>query len=89
MSSTYKQITATTQIKFDAGKIKGLFISNAASTPEITVYDSATANASDPTLIDTFTPVSASSHFFYDGIYASKGIYVVISGTVSVTVAYE
>lgn len=89
MSSTYKQISATTQVKPAAGKLKGIFISAASSTPTITIYDSATFSTSNPKIIDTFTPVAGTNHNFYDGIYAKNGLYVVIGGTVSATVAFE
>ena len=89
MSSLYKQLSATTQIKPMAGKLKGIFVSAASSTPTITVYDSATSLNTDPKVLDTFTPTAGTNHNFYDGIYANKGLYIVISGTVSCTVAYE
>ena len=89
MSSTYKQISATTQVKPAAGKLKGIFISAASSTPTITIYDSATFSTSNPKIIDTFTPVAGTNHNFYDGIYAKNGLYVVIGGPVSATVAFE
>lgn len=89
MSSMYKQISATTQIKPMAAKLKGIFVSAASSTPTITIYDSPTSLNTDPKIIDTFTPVAGTNHNFYDGLYANKGLYVVISGTVSCTIAYE
>lgn len=89
MSSTYKQITATAQVKPSAGKLKGLFVSAASSTPTVTIYDSANFSTSDPKILDTFTPSAATNHNFYDGIYAKNGLYVVISGTVSATIAFE
>lgn len=89
MSSTYKQITATAMIKPAAGKLKGLFVSAASSTPTVTIYDSAMYSTSDPKILDTFTPVAGTNHNFYDGIYAKNGLYVVITGTVSATIAFE
>lgn len=89
MSSTYNQITATTQVKAAAGKLKGIFVSAASSTPTITVYDSATFSNTDPKILDTFTPTAGTNHNFYDGLYAKNGLYVVISGTVSATIAFE
>lgn len=88
----YKQITATTQINNGARKLKGIFVSAASATPTITVYDSQQSSTADPKIIDTFTPVSATFYPFaqYDnGIWGNKGLYVVISGTVSCTVFYE
>jgi len=88
MSSNYAQISATTLIKQQAGKIKGIFVSAASSTPTITIYDAQTASTSIK-VIDTFTPVSATNYNFMDGITTEAGIYIVIAGTVSCTVYYE
>lgn len=89
MSSLYKQLSATTQIKPMAGKLKGIFVSAASGTPTITVYDSPTSLNTDPKVIDTFTPTAGVNYNFFDGLYLNKGLYVVISGTVSCTIAYE
>jgi hypothetical protein len=87
--SNYAAITATTQIKVEAGKLNGIFVSSASSTPTITVYDSFKSSNSDPVVLATFTPTANTNHNFYPGLYANKGIYVVISGTVSATIAFE
>jgi ABC-type nitrate/sulfonate/bicarbonate transport system substrate-binding protein len=72
-----------------AGKLKGIFVSAASSTPTITVYDSAAATTTT-TLLGVFTPTAATSYILpLEGAYAKNGIYVVISGTVSATVLYE
>ena len=89
MSSMYQQITATRQVKPMAGTLKNIFVSAASSTPTITVYDSFASSASDPKILDTFTPTAGANYNFFDGIYATKGLYVVISGTVSCTIAFE
>jgi hypothetical protein len=87
--SNYTAITATAQIKRDAGKLNGIFVSSASSTPTITVYDSSTSSASDPVVLATFTPTGNTMHNFFQGLYVNKGVYVVISGTVSATISYE
>ena len=87
--ANYTYITASANIKPMAGKLKGIFVSAASSTPTITIYDSATSSTSDPKILDTFTPSAATNHNFYDGVYAKNGLYVVISGTVSATICYE
>ena len=87
--SNYAAISATTQIKVSAGKLNGIFVSSASSTPTITVYDSFKSSASDPVVLATFTPTGNTNHNFYPGLYVNKGIYVVISGTVSATIAFE
>jgi ABC-type nitrate/sulfonate/bicarbonate transport system substrate-binding protein len=87
--ANYTYITASANIKPAAGKLKGIFVSAASSTPTITVYDSAAATTT-PTLLGVFTPTAATSYILpLEGAYAKNGIYVVISGTVSATVLYE
>lgn len=87
--SNYAAITATAQIKPAAGKLNGIFVSSASSTPTITVYDSSASSASDPVVLATFTPTGNTMHNFFNGLYLNKGLYVVISGTVSATISYE
>lgn len=87
--SNYAAISATTQIKVSAGKLNGIFVSSASSTPTITVYDSFKSSTSDPVVLATFTPTGNTNHNFYPGIYVNKGIYIVISGTVSATISFE
>lgn len=89
--SSYTAISASTQIKAAPTKLRTIFVSNASSTPTITVYDSDRASASDPVAVATFTPsVSTAYHFSQaDGIFLNKGCYIVISGTVTATVAYD
>lgn len=81
-------LAATGTPKQGAGKVAGIFVSAASATPTITVYDSANASTSDPTLIGVFTPAPAT---FYNmaNVGFSKGLYVVISGTVTCTVVFE
>ena len=87
--SNYTAITATTQIKRDPGKLNGIFVSSASSTPTITVYDSAAYSTSDPVVLATFTPTANTNHNFFEGLYCKNGLYVVIGGTVSATIAFE
>jgi len=87
--SNYAAISATTQIKTSAGKINGIFVSSASSTPTITVYDSFASSTSDPVVLATFTPTGNTMHNFFQGLYTNKGIYVVISGTVAATISFE
>ena len=86
--SNYAQISATKPIKNSQGKVKGIMVSAASSTPTITVYDEETAGTTTK-VIDTFTPVAGTNYNFFDGINTKNGIYVVIGGTVSATVYYE
>lgn len=88
--STYKQISASANIKPMAGKLKSIFVSAASGTPTITVYDSAATSTSDPKILDTFTPVAATVYnLSTEGAYAKNGIYVVIGGTVSATIVFD
>ena len=90
MSATYERITATHQIKVGFTVLKGIFISAASATPTITIYDSGTASTGDPTILGVFAPAAATNYNFTAmGITASKGLYVVISGTVVATIIYE
>lgn len=87
--SNYTAISATNQIKRAAGKLNGIFVSGASGTPTITVYDSFSSSNSDPTILAVFTPTGNTMHNFYQGLYFNKGLYVVISGTVTATISYE
>ena len=87
--ANYTYITASANIKTSAGKLKGIFVSAASSTPTITVYDSA-ATTTTRTILGVFTPTAATSYVLpLDGAYARYGIYVVISGTVTATIIWE
>jgi len=86
--SNYSQISATTLVKNQPGKLKGIFCSSVTSTPTITVYD-AQVPGTDVKIIDTYTLTAATNMNFYDGINFENGLYVVISGTASVTVYFE
>lgn len=88
--SNYAYITASSQVKTAPAKLKGIFVSAASGTPTITVYDT-DAKGTTATVVGVFTPVSATNYPFnsFDGIYLNKGLYVVISGTVTATVIYD
>jgi len=87
--ANYTYITASKQIKVGAGKLRGIFVSSASSTPTITIYDVQTGTAT--TMVGVFTPVGATFYPFgsFDGAYFNQGLNVVISGTVAATVIYE
>jgi hypothetical protein len=87
--SNYIAITATKQIKVGAGKLNGIFVSSVSGSPTITVYDSGASSNSDPVVLATFIPTANTNHNFFQGLYLSKGIYVVLGGTVSATISYE
>lgn len=82
---TYKQIAASGNVCAIDGIMGGIFVSAASSTPTITVYDDP-ATGTGTKIVDTFTPVAGT---WYPMPFAfSKGLNVVISGTVSATVGY-
>lgn len=92
MASQYKQFTADTQVAVGIGKLKGIFCSAASNTPTLALYDSATASASDPKIIDTFTPVAGTMYPLPGddaGIAFTKGLWADIGGTVSFTIIFE
>lgn len=87
--ANYTYISATKQVKNGAGKLKGIFVSSAASTPKITVYDEANGGTTT-VLLGEFVP--AASTFYplgVDGAYFNKGLNVVLSGSITATVIYE
>jgi hypothetical protein len=86
--SYYKQMTASALVKEGAGKLLGIFVTNAASTPTLKAWDAITATA--PILADTWTPVSATDYINYTGgITFTRGLFITISGTVACTVVFE
>jgi hypothetical protein len=87
--ANYKAISATSQVKLGAAKLRGIFVSGAASTPKITVYDSTVASTDDPVVLAEFVPAAATAYNFIEGLYCSRGLYVVLSGTVTATVIFE
>lgn len=82
---TYKQISANGNVCANDGILGGIFVSAASATPTITIYDDAAAGTTTK-IVDTFTPVAGT---WYPLPFAfSKGLNVVIGGTVSATVGY-
>lgn len=82
---SYKQINASGNVCANDGVMGGIFVSAASATPTITVYDDSAAGTTTK-IVDTFTPVAGT---FYPLPFAfSKGLNVVIGGTVSATVGY-
>lgn len=69
-----------------AAGLMGIFVSQASGGPTITVYDGVTAVAPSTILVNTFTPIAGS--FYPMPFLVSRGINVVIGGTVDATVAW-
>ena len=88
--ANYTQLSATANIKPSQGKLKGIVVSSASSNPTIAVYDSYAASTAK-TIIKVFTPTAATNFNFSgsDGIFFSSGLYVVIGGTVEMTIIYD
>jgi hypothetical protein len=96
----YYQLSVTTSvpnkttIKVGLGTLKGIFCSAAtqASNPRVTVHDSATQSATDPTIISLLTPQASENYPLSgdrNGIGFSKGLYVLATGTMELTFVYE
>jgi hypothetical protein len=83
-TGAYKQISATGNVLSHQCELLGIFVSAAASTPTITVYDSA-STATTTKIVDTFTPVAGT--WYKLPFTVTQGLYIVISGTVSATVS--
>lgn len=81
----YTQLSATANLHAGAQQLGGIFVSAASATPTITIYDSATTTTTTK-LVDVFTPVAGT--WYSMPFTVNSGIYVVISGTVSATVAW-
>ena len=94
----YYQLSVTagtpnkTTIKSGLGKLKGIFCSSASATPRVTVHDSATQSATDPTIISLLTPQASENYPLSGadgGVGFSKGLYVLTTGTMELTFIYE
>ena len=94
----YYQLSVTagtpnkTTIKSGFGKLKGIFCSSASATPRVTVHDSATQSATDPTIISLLTPQASENYPLSGadgGVGFSKGLYVLTTGTMELTFIYE
>lgn len=81
----YKQISASGNVSPIPATLLGIFVSAATTTPTITVYDDPAAGTTTK-MVDTFTPVAGT--WYQIPASASKGINVVLGGTVSATVVF-
>ena len=83
------QGNADKQIKIGGGKLYGVFISS-TSSGTFALYDTATANTSDPKIVNTVTVTAGTQYVsFPAGLWFSKGLYIDIANTIEYTVAYE
>lgn len=83
------QGNADKQIKIGGGKLYGVFISS-TSSGTFALYDTATANTSDPKIVNTVTVTAGTQYVsFPAGLWFSNGLYIDIANTIEYTVAYE
>lgn len=82
-----KVLTASTQVKTGLTKLATI-ICNSTGGGTYVVYDSDKSSASDPAKSGTVTP-AAGSQILYKNLTLKNGLYIVISGTVNITVIYE
>ena len=82
----YKQISASGNVLNVGGMLGCIFVSAATATPTITIYDDSAAGTTTK-IVDTFTPVAGT--FYRLPFAVSKGINIVLGGTVSATVGYK
>jgi hypothetical protein len=90
MASTYKNLTATNQVKVGAGKLKGLIVSSTTGGT-LTFYDEAQGGTTR-VMIGTLTPAAGSVYNFTGdegGVGFSNGLYIVAANTINFTVFYE
>lgn len=83
-SGSYKQITATANIQSFPSNILGVFCS-ASTSGTCTIYDD--AGTGTTTLVVASFPLVAGQYYNLP-FGLSKGLYVVLGGTASVTVAF-
>ena len=84
-AGSYLQITASTQVATGPGKLIGIFVAVASSTPTLQVADN--ISATTPSVIATFTPVAGT--FYPIPAQYKLGVFVTLSGTVTCTVFYD
>ena len=77
-------ISASALICTGAGKLLGIFVASASSTPTIKVWDN--TSAATNIIANTFTPSAGT--FYPLPFRFGTGLYVTISGTVDCTVSY-
>lgn len=89
MAGHYLQTGATIQVKVGAGKLRGILCSS-STLGALKIYDTPDADTNDPVILETFSIAAGSSYFnVIDGVWFSKGLYIVLTGTAEFTVIYE
>lgn len=75
-------ISTSGTVKTGAGRFAGFFVSAASATPTIAAYDGTSTSGNK--IIDTFTP-TAGTLYRFPTTEVSVGVYIAISGTVTLT----
>lgn len=80
----FAYITATSQIKVGATRLKGI-IAPSGTDNAITIYNTSDGNTTNTTAISTMTfavtPATIPTAGDEQGMYLDKGLYVVVAGT--------
>lgn len=88
MSSYGKQIAATTCVKPGMGKLNAIVVSS-TSSGVYALYDNTLGDTSGELKVKNITPAAGTVIYFF-GMTFTKGIsFVLVSGTIEVTVIYE
>ncbi len=82
---SFKQMSASANVKPFAGVLQGIFVSTVSGSPTLAIYDSASTTTTVP-IIAQFIPVAAT--FYPMKTTFATGLYVVVGGTVQCTVVY-
>ena len=87
--ANYMQLAATKQVKTEAGKLYGIFVS-ASSSGTLTIYDTAISSTSNGKISNTITVTAGGQYLsFPAGIFFNRGLYIVLGGTAEFTVVYD
>jgi hypothetical protein len=88
----YAQLTASAQLKFGPGKVKGVVFSS-GTNPTVALYDNVVSDTSRcmvNTMTAASTPLAIPLPGAEDGIEFAQGLYVAIGGTSpQVTIIFE
>lgn len=83
-SGSYKNMTATANVKASDGVMLGFFV-NSTTSGTLTFYDSSSTTTTTP-ITGTITP--AAGNFYSLPVGFSNGLYCVIANTINVTIVY-
>lgn len=78
--------TTSTLVKTGIGRLCGIMVSLASTSPTITVYDSTTASGT--ILLREFIPATATNYQFPMPVLFQTGLFLATTGTVVATTLY-